>query len=1329
MFAATFIEAGETLNIDQTTAQDNYLARNGGVLNANGANTFEVLINSGSVLNAVGGTYAGRSGNAGVSVTNASASLTDAIVTGDRMGMSVNRVAGSPTGSSAVISGSQITGRTAGLETSGGSTTVMTDTHLTATAATGVGLNSFGGEVHAKGGSITGGLHGIRLRPDTQGIGNGANVILDNVQVQGQTGAAILATSGVTSHIQVLNYTRLLSGNGILLDVQEASNVTMEVVGSTLEGKLNVADNSTANLAFQHGLMAGDVLVGEASTTALHLDRSELRGNIDIADNSKGDLIFDQSQMTGDVLVNDSTATVVFTNGSNLEGNVSFTGNSSAGLTFDQSQMKGDVLIDSLPDTTTLNFANNSSLTGNVDVAGGSHVDLNFDQSQLAGDVRVAGNSTTQMALNNSTFLGNLNISDGSTGHLNFDRGSLAGTVLVDGSTATLTMGSGSVLEGNVNIAGNSIAELAFDQSRMTGDVIATGGSTTNLYVSADSLLTGAVDIADGSTGNLKFNQGHMAGDVRVNDSTATVAFANGSSLEGNVNFTGDSVAELTFDQSQMKGDVLIDGLPDTTAVNFANNSVLTGNVNIAGGSNVDLRFDQSQLTGDVRVAGNSTTQMALNNSTFLGNLNISDGSTGHLNFDRGSLAGNVLVDGSTATLTMGSGSVLEGNVNIAGNSIAELAFDQSRMTGDVIATGGSTTNLYVSTDSLLTGAVDIAEGSTGNLKFNQGHMVGDVRVNDSTATVAFANGSSLEGNVNFTGNSRAELTFDQSQMKGDVLIDSLPDTTAVNFANNSVLTGNVNIAGGSNVDLRFDQSQLAGDVRVAGNSTTQMALNNSTFLGNLNISDDSTANLTLNQSQMTGDVRVDGLNTTESVTLENQSQLTGRLDKVNSVNIKSESNWTLTGNDNIGTLAMNGGSVTFGAAEATSTYYTLNVGTLAGTTGTFVMKGDFVSGDSDKLIVAGQSTGTYGLAVAASGRDAVAPEQVVLVRTGTTDGASFTLAGDRAVDLGTWSYSLASRTNAEGGKEWYLDPTTEVISPGARSILALFNTPVTSWYGEQWSLRTRMGELRLNGGQSGGWMRTYGSQYNVADGSGVGYQQNQQGISLGADARVGDSQWLVGVLAGTSKSDLNLDHGTTGTVKSYYVGPYATWLDADTGYYFDGVLKFNRFRNESKVNLSDATRAKGDYDNWGLGASAEFGRQFKLADGYFIEPFTQWSAVQIQGKRYTLDNDMTADGDTTRSLLGKAGVTVGRNFEFGKASIAQPYLRMAVAHEFAKNNEVKVNDNVFNNDLSGTRGEFGAGVAVAMSEKWQVHADFDYSNGEHIEKPWGATLGFRFYW
>jgi len=729
VFALTSIEAGQTLNIDQTTAQDNYRARDGGVLNANDANTHEVLITTGSQLNVVGGTYAGRSGNAGITLINASANVSDAIVTGSRMGMSIARLNGTTTGSTAVISGSRITGQTSGIETGGGADIQLTDTHLTGTGANSVGLNSFGAEVRAKGGSMTGGMNGIRLRPDGQGIGSGANVTLDNVEVRGIAGPAILANGGATAQINVLNFTRLLAGNGVLLDVQGTSTATMTVADSTLEGNINVTDNSLANLTFNHGHMVGDVIV-----------------------------------------------------------------------------------------------------------------------------------------------------------------------------------------------------------------------------------------------------------------------------------------------------------------------------------------------------------------------------------------------DGS------------------------------------------------------------------------------------------------------------------------------------------------------------------------------------------------STAN----------------------VTLENHSQFTGRLDQVDSVNVNSNSNWTLTGNDSIGALGMNGGTVTFGGTtDAPGTYYTLNVGSLSGN-GTFAMKGDFASGERDFLNVQGASAGSFTLAVAASGLDAASPQALTLVRTGTSDSANFALAGDQRVDVGTWSYSLASRETEGGAKEWFLDPTTEVISPGARSVLALFNTAPTVWYGELSSLRSRMGELRLNGGE-GFWIRTNATKHNVADGSGVGYQQTQQGLSLGADARVGDSQVLVGVLAGTSESDLDLNRGTSGTVKSYYVGPYVTWLDSDTGYYFDGVLKFNRFRNESKVNLSDGSRTKGDYDNWGMGGSAEFGRHIKLADDYFVEPFAQLAAVQIQGKHYTLNNDMDADGDRMRSLLGKAGATFGRNFGFGNGAVAQPYVRAAIAHEFASNNEVKVNNNVFNNDLSGSRAEFGAGVAVALSEKWQVHVDLDYSNGEHIEQPFGVNVGGRY--
>jgi outer membrane autotransporter protein len=215
--------------------------------------------------------------------------------------------------------------------------------------------------------------------------------------------------------------------------------------------------------------------------------------------------------------------------------------------------------------------------------------------------------------------------------------------------------------------------------------------------------------------------------------------------------------------------------------------------------------------------------------------------------------------------------------------------------------------------------------------------------------------------------------------------------------------------------------------------------------------------------------------------------------------------------------------------------------------------------------------------------------------------------------------------------------------------------------------------------------------------------------------------------MGGHSSSDLDLDAGTSGNVDSYYLGTYATWLDTSSGYYADAVLKVNRFRNEAKVSLSDGARAKGDYDNTGVGGSVEFGRHIKLDDGYFIEPFTKWSAVVIQGKHFSLDNDLQADGDRARSLLGEVGMTAGRNFKMKDDITLQPYVRVSGAYEFEKNNEVQVNDKVFQNNLSGSRVLLGTGIAASMTNNLQVHADYEYSDGKNFRQPGGLTLGLRY--
>ena len=733
--------------------------------------------------------------------------------------------------------------------------------------------------------------------------------------------------------------------------------------------------------------------------------------------------------------------------------------------------------------------------------------------------------------------------------------------------------------------------------------------------------------------------------------------------------------------------------------------------------SNVDDYIIRPNAT--LNVNGAETQQIVANNSK----LNINTGTTWQINVTNGS---KLAIEGATITANtkvQGShdGIYLVDSYATIGNSTVSSSDGAGLRAAEGSAAGGST---FVVSDSKITGTVAGASASQhSKLHFSRSHLAGtnstgsgmrlysaDATAVDSTITGGL-NGVSISSAG--TDSRTSKVVLDNSQVQG--------------LAGSAILVNGFNLGHTETHIEVLNGTQLKGfnDVllEVKGAATANMLVGNSALTGNVQVNDNSKANLTFDQGRMTGDVLLEE-GSSANVTLKNQSVFTGRLDKVDAVTINSQSNWNMTGNDSVGSLAMNGGTVTFGAQDVPNTFYQLNVGSLAGD-GTFAMKGDFTTGERDFLNVAGNASGNFGLLVSASGTDAASPQQLRMVHTGAGD-AQFSLVGG-PVDVGTWSYDLINKPGESGANDWYLDPTTKTISPGARSVLALFNTAPTVWYGELSSLRSRMGELRFNGGQSSGaWVRTYGNKYDVAAGSGVGYKQTQKGISLGVDTPVGDDGWLVGVLAGHSQSDLDLKRGTSGTVKSFYVGPYATWIDADSGYYFDGVIKFNRFHNDSKVGLSDGTRSKGDYTTTGVGGSAEFGRHIALDNGSFIEPFTQLAAVTIAGKNYDLDNGMQAEGDRANSLLGKVGVTLGHNFDLSGGRVLQPYLRGAMVHEFARNNKVQVNNNVFNNDLSGSRAELGLGVAVSLSKNLQVHADFDYAKGEHIEQPLGVNVGLR---
>jgi outer membrane autotransporter protein len=880
--------------------------------------------------------------------------------------------------------------------------------------------------------------------------------------------------------------------------------------------------------------------------------------------------------------------------------------------------------------------------------------------------------------------------------------GSTGGASLSFGSSLDAT---GAVITGT---SGNSYGVRGFGSDISLRDSTVTGGLNGLAY---------RVDVSNVRQGTINIEGSHIEG----TNGAAILLNGQGGGMVANLNLLNGTT--LTGGNGNA-----LEVSNTATANVLLQSSEVTGNFAISNGSIANLTFDQGRLIGNVSADATSSGTLALNNGSALtGDVTGIDA----VNLNASSIIGNVTSASSAGVVSLANGSVLEGNVNSD-----NVSLNGSQMIGDI--TSMSSAGVV----SLVEGSVLQGNVSSDNVSLNASSMKGDITSTSNAGVVSLVGGSTLDGQV-ISDN----VSLDASSITGDVT--SASGAGAVKLVRRSLVRGNVN---SNNVSL--DASSIAGNVtstgnagvvslaagsRVEGNvSSNDVSLDASSIVGNVTSiggagllkllggstlkGDVSSSNVSLDASSMSGDITSGG----GVVSLANNSVFTGNLINVDSATLAGSSTWDMVGSNTLNSLAMNDSTVRFGATNA---FYQLNVGTLSGN-GTFVMDADYLTNEHDLLNVTGSATGSHTLLIAGSGADPTSPQPLTVVQTGGGN-ATFTLAGDRAVDVGTYSYQLASASNSAGGTDWFLDPNTATISPGTRSVLALFNTAPTVWYGELTSLRSRMGELRFNGGKAGGWVRTYGNKYNVDEASGVGYQQTQQGLSLGADAPlpVGDGLWLVGVLAGHSKSDLDLSRGTSGTVNSYYAGIYTTWMDQASGYYFDGVLKFNRFRNDSKVSISDGTRAKGDYDNSGAGGSVEFGRHIKLNDGYFIEPYSQLSAVVIQGKDYELNNDMRAEGDRTRSLLGKVGMTAGRNFEMSDGKVVQPYVRVAGVHEFAKNNEVQVNNNVFNNDLSGSRGELGAGVAVAFSDSLQVHADFDYSNGENIEQPFGANVGLRYSW
>ncbi|VVE45836.1 putative autotransporter [Pandoraea pneumonica] len=486
------------------------------------------------------------------------------------------------------------------------------------------------------------------------------------------------------------------------------------------------------------------------------------------------------------------------------------------------------------------------------------------------------------------------------------------------------------------------------------------------------------------------------------------------------------------------------------------------------------------------------------------------------------------------------------------------------------------------------------------------------------------------------------------------------------------------------------------------------------------------TSNVTVDNSQLTGNVTGDGT-ATVNLTLQNNASLTGSLVNLTSLAVNSNAKWLLTANNTVPTVTMNGGSIDIsGTALGTNNFHTLTVGTLSGN-GTFLMDTNIATHSGDLLAVTGNATGSYQLHVRNSGAQPSNLTPLTVVTTGG-GGAAFSLVGGK-VDAGVYSYDLR-----QDGTNWVLatdpqDPEDD-LSPGTKTVIGISGVAPTVWYGEQAVLRSRLGDIRLaDQSNSGVWVRTFGKQFHATPSAGVDYRQTQYGVIGGADMVVGKAwggTWLAGVLLGTSHSKLSFDGGSTGGVNSYTGGLYTTWLGT-TGYYFDGVVRFNHYSNDANVVMSDGTGALGSFGENSVGMTLEFGRHLTFGNAWFVEPYVQLALLRVGGDDFTLSNGMESNTSRTGSVQARIGAAFGKTVALSNGGSIQPYLKLAIVQEFINSNQVNVNGVSFNNDLSGTRFEFGAGVTGQLRKNLQLYSEVESSVGHHVNQPWGVQLGVRY--
>lgn len=470
-----------------------------------------------------------------------------------------------------------------------------------------------------------------------------------------------------------------------------------------------------------------------------------------------------------------------------------------------------------------------------------------------------------------------------------------------------------------------------------------------------------------------------------------------------------------------------------------------------------------------------------------------------------------------------------------------------------------------------------------------------------------------------------------------------------------------------------------------------------------------------------------------------------------------NEAAWYLTGQSWVSSLTSDNAYIDLVSLSGNSSANALSVGSLNGGV-TFNMHLSSDRSASDMLYL-GQASGSFLIQVT----DLITAEDMYAdgfsgLRFATVgSGSDVTFRAvtldqgvmDIEYEIGTDAYDTSSENNAynsiaghgaggtdKPGTEWVdsfvgsgatnyklIDKAYEELSGAGRTVLSMSRANyANAVYMDR--LNKRQGEARYIEGDEGLWVRLRHDRI----GKSAAFRSKNTMFELGYDRKVDESS------SGEHRRGAAIDYmrGTTdyktvngdGDTTRAGLWAYDTWL-GDKGHYRDIVFKAGRLSNEFDIYTPyTGQKVHGDYDNFVLSLSAEYGRKKELGSGWYIEPQVQLQYAHVTDADYTTSQGTQVEAGDINSLIGRAGFRLGR--DLGEKTTF--YVKADILHEFLGDQDIRAWDNtgVFSTtyENEGTWYDIGLGIAREFGRGRYFFLDLEKSMGNDHSDTYQINVG-----